>query len=109
MSNIKCKKGDILVLLNPVTQQKEWVNPYNLPIYVNNEKRLLGDVIKEQDELKKEIKDFNNEYLKFKEDVLASQTDNLSLFNKMNNTIETLLKKVNKLENQVSTLLSINE
>lgn len=109
MSNIKCKKGDILVLLNPVTQQKEWVNPYNLPIYVDNEKRLLGDVIKEHDELKKEMKELNNELLKFKDDSLKIQSDNLTLFNKMNNTIEILLNKINKLENEVSTLLSMNE
>ena len=109
MSNIKCKKGDITVLVNPFTKQTEWVNPYNLPIYVDNEKRLLGDVIKEHDKLKKEMKELNNELLKFKDDSLKIQSDNLTLFNKINNTIEILLNRINKLENEVSTLLSMNE
>lgn len=113
MNILKMKKGDIMVLVNPVTKQTEWVSPSNLLINVNGSLKKLGVVLEENqrhiEDLENENKKLKEEYLKLQDDVLKTQSDNLSLFNKMNNTIETLLKKVNKLENEVSTLLSINE
>lgn len=49
------------------------------------------------------------DYLKLKDESLKAQSDNLMLFNKMNNTIDTLVKKVSKLENTVATLLSTSK
>lgn len=49
------------------------------------------------------------DYLKLKDEYLKTQSDNLMLFNKMNNTIDTLVKKVSKLENTVATLLSTSK
>ena len=116
MSNttFKAKKGDIQVLVNPLTKQFELIQPTNLQL--NLEKlgvKKLGSFLLEHEQriikLENENKKLNEEYLKFKDETLKNQSDNLILFNKMNNTIETLLKKVNKLENEVSTLLSINK
>ena len=46
------------------------------------------------------------EYLKTKEENLKLQSENLLLFNKLNNNQEILVKKINKLENSVATLIS---
>lgn len=114
MSNIlKAKKGDIQVLVNPLTKQFELIQPHNLQLTIDKlGVKKLGALLLEHEQrittLEKENKKLNEEYLKFKDDTLKTQSDNLILFNKMNNTIETLLKKVNKLENEVSTLLSMN-
>lgn len=114
MNIIKAKKGDIQVLVNPLTRQFELISPSNLLVIIDKVGvKKLGVVLLEHEqrinELTNENKKLNEEYLKFKDEALKNQSDNLILFNKMNNTIETLLKKVNKLENEVSTLLSINK
>lgn len=62
----------------------------------------LKDVIDDYAKLKLD-------YLKLKDESLKTQSDNLMLFNKMNNTIDTLVKKVSKLENTVATLLSTSK
>lgn len=59
----------------------------------------VGQVVKKLNEAEAEL-------TKQKAENLKIQSENLALFNKMNNTIETLIKKVSKLENSVSTLLS---
>lgn len=122
MSNIiKAKKGFIQVLVNPLTKQFELIDPSDLNIIVGRIENgkvksgspySLGLFLSKKDleiqNLKEDYKKLNEEYLKFKDDSLKAQSDNLILFNKMNNTIETLLKKITKLENEVTTLLSIN-
>lgn len=55
------------------------------------------------------VKDFTQtkqDFLKFEDEALKSQSENLQLFNKMNNTLEILSRKIEKLENAVSLLLS---
>ena len=59
----------------------------------------VGQLIKENDELK-------NDYLKLQEEFLQYKTETLALFNKLNNNQEILVRKVNKLENSTATLLS---
>lgn len=59
----------------------------------------VGQLIKENDELK-------NDYLKLQEEFLKYKTETLALFNKLNNNQEILVRKVNKLENSTATLLS---
>ena len=84
MSNIKIKKGDIQVLLNPLTKQCVWISPSNLEVYVGNvvlnedcKKKVvsatpkqLGVVISEltteNKELKEQNKELKNELSKFK-------------------------------------------
>ena len=61
----------------------------------------VGQLIKENDELK-------NDYLKLQEEFLKYKTETLALFNKLNNNQEILVRKVNKLENSTATLLSNN-
>lgn len=112
-SILKAKKGDIQVLVNPLTKQYELIQPANLQLNLDKlGVKKLGSLLVEHEQrinqLENENKKLNEEYLKFKDEALKNQSDNLILFNKMNNTIETLLKKVNKLENEVSTLLSMN-
>ena len=115
MSNIfKAKKGDIQVLVNPLTKQFEFIQPHNLQVEVPKlGVKKLGSLLSEQEDritkLEKENENLKNENLKLQEEILKNQSDNLSLFNKMNNTIDILVKKINKLENEVSTLLSINK
>lgn len=121
MNNIKCKKGDIQVLINPITKQTEWQNPSNIYIYIgkvdcneNGQKRVfsgtpmqLGVFLSEKDEEIKHFKEIEADYLKLKDDFLKMQSEYLQLFNKMNNNQEILVNKVVKLENSVTTLLSI--
>ena len=60
----------------------------------------LGDLLKD-------FKEIEADYLKLKDDYLKMQSEYLQLFNKMNNNQEILVNKVVKLENSVTTLLSI--
>ena len=121
MNNIKCKKGDIQVLINPITKQTEWQNPSNIFIYIgkvdyneNGQKRVfsgtpmqLGVFLSEKEEEIQHFKEIEADYLKLKDDYLKMQSEYLQLFNKMNNNQEILVNKVVKLENSVTTLLSI--
>ena len=59
--------------------------------------------------LTKENEQLKAENLKLKEDFLKYQSESLSLFNKLNNNQETLVRKVAKLENSCATLLSNNK
>lgn len=112
--NIKAKKGQIQVLVNPLTKQFELIDPANLVVYVDKVgTKKIGVIVSEHEEkVTQVIKNYEalkEEYLKFKDEALKNQSDNLMLFNKMNNTIDTLVKKVNALENEVATLLSMKE
>ena len=69
---------------------------------VSDDGTTLKDVLDDYAKLKLD-------YLKLKDEYLKTQSDNLMLFNKMNNTIDTLVKKVSKLENTVATLLSTSK
>ena len=60
----------------------------------------LGDLLND-------FKKIEADYLKLKEECLKMQSDYLQLFSKVNNNQEILVNKVVKLENSVSTLLSI--
>lgn len=85
MSNVfKAKKGDIQVLVNPLTRQCVWVNPSNLDIYVGKvvmnddcQKKvvsaspkqlgvILSELAAENKELRESNKDLKNELAKFK-------------------------------------------
>lgn len=59
-------------------------------------------------QLKKEHEDLKADYLKLKDEFLKIQSENLQLFNKLNNNQEILIRKLSKLENSVTTLLSIS-
>ena len=71
MSNIKAKKGDIPQLVNPITNQQEWVNPSNIYVLIgkvdyneagqkrvfNGQPKQLGVFLSEKDEEIKNLKD----------------------------------------------------
>lgn len=59
-------------------------------------------------QLKKEHEELKADYLKLKDEFLKAQSENLQLFNKLNNNQEVLIRKLSKLENSVATLLSIS-
>lgn len=112
--NLKAKKGQIQVLVNPLTKQFELIDPANLIVYVDKvgTKKLGVSLAEHEEKINKLTEDYTKlkeEYLKFKDEALKNQSGNLMLFNKMNNTIDTLVKKVNALENEVATLLSMKE
>ena len=92
MNNIKCKKGDIQVLVNPVTKQTEWQNPSNIYIYIgkvdyneNGQKRVFSgtpkqlgvffsekvDEIQKLKEEVKALKEFKASYKKTMKQVVA--------------------------------------
>ena len=83
MNNLKIKKGDIQVLVNPLTKQCEWVNPSNIEINIGNvdytetgkkvtsgsPKKIgiyLSEKEKEIKDLQEENKELRNELSKFK-------------------------------------------
>lgn len=83
MNNLKIKKGDIQVLVNPLTKQCEWVNPSNIEInigkvdYTETGKKVtsgspkkigiyLSEKEKEIKDLQEENKELRNELSKFK-------------------------------------------
>ena len=68
-------------------------------VIIREDGHTVGQLIKENDELK-------NDYLKLQEEFLKYKTETLALFNKLNNNQEILVRKVNKLENSTATLLS---
>ena len=84
MNNLKGKKGDLQVLVNPLTKQSEWCSPSDLAILVGKvdytsggQKKVtsaapktLGVLLSEQQaqvkELQKENAELRNELAKFK-------------------------------------------
>lgn len=71
-------------------------------VVVSDDGTTIGDLLKENINLKQEN-------LKLNDELLKSKTENIKLFNNLNNANRLLLDKVVRLENQVSTLLSINK
>lgn len=57
-------------------------------------------------ELVKGYLELKAEYLKTKDENLKLQSQNLELFNKLNNTLDTLVGKYSEMKNTVATLLS---
>lgn len=68
-------------------------------LIVTEDGTTLGQVLEDYTKLKAD-------YLKLKDEQYKQQSENLQLFNKIINNQEVLIKKVAKLENQVTTLLS---
>lgn len=82
MANLKRHIGDIQVLVNPITNQMEWISPSNLSIFVgkvdydeNGKKKVvsgalkkLGVFLSEKDE---EIKELKEQLKEQKEQALA--------------------------------------
>lgn len=68
-------------------------------LIVTEDGTTLGQVLEDYSKLKAD-------YLKLKDEQYKQQSENLQLFNKIINNQEVLIKKVAKLENQVTTLLS---
>lgn len=71
-------------------------------VVVSEDGTTIGDLLKENINLKQEN-------LKLNDALLKSQSENIQFFNNLNNANRLLLDKVVRLENQVSTLLSINK
>ena len=68
-------------------------------LIITEDGRTVAQVLKENSDLKAD-------YLKLKDEHYKQASENLQLFNKIINNQEVLIKKVSKLENQVTTLLS---
>ena len=94
---------DYIITYNSVKDAKlERKNIKNIEnVVVSANGTTLKDVLDDYAKLKLD-------YLKLKDESLKTQSDNLMLFNKMNNTIDTLVSKYSELKNEVTTLLSNN-
>ena len=97
----KGKKGQICQLLEPIGQKAQWISIEDVIIYPNGKPIKLGDYIFNTE---KRTAELELQLAKAQEDLLIINSIN----EKQNSSIEIMLKKYEKLENSVNTLLSIN-
>jgi hypothetical protein len=97
----KGKKGQICQLLEPLGQKTQWINLEDIIIFPNGKPIKLGDFIYNTE---KRTSELELELTKTQEDLLVMKT----ISEKQNSSIEVMLKKYEKLENSVNTLLSLN-
>lgn len=102
MNNLKCKKGDIQVLVNPATKQTEWQNPSNIYIYIgkvdyneNGQKRVFSGTPKQLGVFLSEKED---EIQKLKEEVKALKEFKVSYKKTMKQVVAFLEIVVPQLE-----------
>ena len=101
----KGKKGQICQLVEPLSQKKQWINLEDIIIYPCGKPIKLGEYLQKVEIQEKVLIETNLELSKAKDELLKQA----NIESTLNESIEILLKKYESLNNQVTTLLSINK
>ena len=101
----KGKKGQICQLVDPLSQKKQWINLEDIIIYPCGKPIKLGEYLQKIEDLEKKL---NDDELKINE-IESELIEQKDINTKLTDSIEILLKKYESLNNQVTTLLSMNK
>ncbi len=99
-------KGDLTILVDPITQTKQYVSPDNLLIQVGKEKKKLSVVLSEYE---KNITDLSIKYTKLNEEFLNLKSKYIQNQSEQLESLNIFTKKIEALENEVNALLSVNK